>query len=248
MRIAVAGGTGLVGGHVVAMARERRHDVVVVSRATGVDLTTGAGLGAALDGADAVVDVTSVTTLATRPAVTFFETTTRTLLSAEREAGVTRHIALSIVGIDGAAEGYYAGKLAHERLVEAAAPGWTILRATQFHEFAAQMYDRARIGPLHLAPRMRTQPVAAREVATRLLETVERGETGRVRDLAGPHEESLVDMVRGYARARGSRAWIPAISLPGAAGRAQRDGSALPGPDAQLGRQTFAEWLTAVRP
>ncbi len=92
---------------------------------------------------------------------------------------------------------------------------------------------------------MRTQPIAAREVAEHLVSLAEAGPAGRTRDLGGPREERLVDMVRGLARRRGSRAWIPAIPLPGASGRAQRDGSLLPGPDAVLGTQTFAEWLAA---
>ena len=90
---------------------------------------------------------------------------------------------------------------------------------------------------------MRTQPIAAREVAARLVALAEAAPAGRGRDLAGPREESLPDMVRRWARAQGSRAWVPAIPLPGALGRAQRDGSLLPGPDAELGIQTFAEWL-----
>jgi uncharacterized protein YbjT (DUF2867 family) len=95
---------------------------------------------------------------------------------------------------------------------------------------------------------MRTQPVAAREVAERLIDSVEAGPAGRVPDLAGPREESLVEMIRAYAVATGHRGWIPAISLPGALGRAQRDGSLLATPDAVLGRQTFAEWLSAPGP
>ncbi|MET0779934.1 MAG: SDR family oxidoreductase [Microbacterium sp.] len=246
MRIAVAGGTGQVGAHVVAAARERGHDVVVLTRGNGVDLVAGTGAADALDGTDAVIDVASVTTLDAGESVAFFEATTRTLLAAEVEAGVRHHVALSIVGIDRAPEGYYAGKVAQERLVENGDVPWTILRATQFHEFAAQVYERAKIGPFHVAPKMRTQPIAAREVGEHLVSRAEAEPAGRTRDLAGPREESLVHMVRELARARGSRAWIPAIPLPGASGRAQRDGSLLPGPDALLGRQTYAEWLLTL--
>ena len=67
-----------------------------------------------------------------------------------------------------------------------------------------------------------------------------------MRDLAGPREESLVDMVRRYARAQGSHGWIPAIAIPGTLGRAQRGGALLPGADADLGRQGFAEWLAEL--
>ncbi|SFS14989.1 Uncharacterized conserved protein YbjT, contains NAD(P)-binding and DUF2867 domains [Microbacterium sp. cf046] len=245
MRIAVAGGTGQVGRHVVDTARRNGHDVVVLARSTGVDLVTGVGAADALHEVDAVIDVTSVTTLDAAESTAFFEATTRTLLDAEAVAGVGHHIALSIVGIDSSPEGYYAGKLAQESLVEAGTVPWTILRATQFHEFADQVYARAKVGPFHVAPKMRTQPIAAQEVAAQLVALAEAGPSRRAPDLAGPREESLVEMVRGVARARGSRSWIPAVPLPGPSGRAQRDGSLLPGPDARLGTQTYAEWLTA---
>lgn len=246
MRIAVAGGTGVVGTHVVAAARERGHDVVVLARSHGVDLLTGDGVAAAVDGADAVIDVVSVSALDAQKSVAFFEATTRALLSAEQAASVGHHVALSIVGVNRAPEGYYAGKRAQELAVERGGRPWTILRATQFHEFAAQMYASAKAGPLHLAPKMRTQPIAAREVGAHLVTLAEAGPSGYASELAGPREESLVDMIRGYARVRGRRGWIPAISLPGAFGRAQRGGVLLPDESALLGIQTYAEWLTTL--
>jgi uncharacterized protein YbjT (DUF2867 family) len=246
VRIAVAGGTGLTGRNVVEIARRRGHDVVPLSRYGGVDLVTGAGLVRAIAGADAVIDVSNVETTRTEPAVSFFAGATRNLLSAERRTGVGHHIALSIVGVDTAPEGYYAGKLSQERIIEDGTIPWTIQRATQFHEFAALMFDRAKAGPLHLAPRARTQPIAVREVAERLVSLAEKGPGGRVRELAGPREESLAEMVRSYARAIGHRGWMPEISLPGALGRSQRNGGLLPTHDAILGRQTFAEWLEAL--
>lgn len=246
MRIAVAGGTGVVGRHVVEVARGRGHGAVVLSRSAGVDLVTGSGLREAIAGTDAVIDVSSVTSLQTSVSVSFFAGATRSLLAAERTVGVTHHVALSIVGADAAPEGYYAGKLAQERLVSEGTVPWTILRATQFHEFAAQLFARATLGPLHLAPRGRVQPVAAAEVAARLVDLAESGAAGRVDDFAGPREESLAQMVRSYARAIGHRGPTPAVSLPGALGRAQRSGALLPGPGAVLGRQTFAEWLDAL--
>ncbi|MCR2764534.1 SDR family oxidoreductase [Microbacterium sp. zg.B48] len=247
MRIAVAGGTGHVGSHVVSHARARGHDVVLLTRGAGVDLVTGAGLTEALRGADAVIDVVNVSTLDADDSVRFFETTSRMLLNAQRQVGgVGHHVALSIVGVDRAPHGYYAGKAAQERVIEDGDAPWTILRATQFHEFAEQVYQRARIGPLHVAPKMRTQPIAAREVGAHLVALAESAPAGRAPDLAGPREERLVDMVRRFARTQGSRAWIPAIPLPGPAGRAQRDGSLLPAPGALLGTQTYTEWLAEL--
>jgi uncharacterized protein YbjT (DUF2867 family) len=246
MRIAVAGGTGLTGGHVVKIGRQRGHVMTSLSRSGGVDLVSGAGLPEALRGAEAVIDVSNVGTTRTEVAVSFFAGATRNLLAAEARWGVAHHLALTIVGADAAPEGYYAGKLTQERLVEQGAVPWTILRATQFHEFADLMFQTAKAGPLHAAPRARVQPIAVREVAEHLVTLAEQGPAGRATELAGPQEESLADMVRAYARAIGHRGWMPEISLPGAFGRAQRNGSLLPKPGALLGRQTFAEWIEAL--
>jgi len=247
MRIAVAGGTGVVGSHVVEAVRTDGHDPVVLSRATGVDLTTGAGLDAALDGVDAVIDTANITTLSADAATRFFQTATGNLVAAAGRAGVRHLVLLSIVGIDRMPHDYYAGKLAQERVVEAASLPWTILRATQFHEFAGQLFDRAKLGPLHVAPRARVQPIAAREVGAHVAALAADAPRGRAADLAGPREERLDEMVKAYARRTGRRGWIPAMSLPGAQMKGMRAGLALPGEGAVLGTQTFADWLDALR-
>jgi uncharacterized protein YbjT (DUF2867 family) len=246
MRIAVAGGTGAVGRHVVDVVRERGHEAVVVSRSQGVDLVSGEGVLEAVRGADAVVDVASVQTRDSTASEEFFGSVTRGLLDAEQRESVGHHVALSIVGIDAAPEAYYAGKVLQERLVAEGVVPWTILRATQFHEFAQQIHGAVAVGPVRLVPRMRSQPVAAREVAERLVELVEAGPSGRVADLGGPEERRMVDMVRAYARRIGARGPVVQVPLPGAFGRAMRDGSLVAGPAADHGRQTFDEWLAAL--
>lgn len=245
MRIAVAGGTGLAGRRVVQAARERGHDVAVLARSRGVDAASGAGLREALRNIDVVVDTLNVPTLKAGESEEFFRATTGRLLEAERDVGVAHHVILSIVNCDRAPYGYYAGKVAQEAAVTAADVPWTILRTTQFHDFAAQVYARARVGPLHIAPRMRTQPVSLAEVAGRLVDLAEAPPAGRATDLAGPREESLVAMVRAYARATGRGGWIPGLPQPGPLGRAQRDGSLLPSPDADRGTGTFGQWLAS---
>ncbi len=243
MKIAVAGGTGVVGRHTVEAVRAAGHDAVVLSRSHGVDLVTGAGLDAALTDVDAVIDVASIETLKAAEAIEFFTAATGNLVSAAADAGVAHVVLLSIVGIDRIPYDYYAGKVAQEKVIEASRAPWTIQRATQFHEFAAQMFARAKVGPLHVAPNARTQPIAAREVGERLADLAVRAPQGRVPDLAGPREERLADMIRAYARGQGYRGWIPALNVPGPQMAGMRAGDALPGPDAVLGRQTFDEWL-----
>ncbi|MFE5408383.1 SDR family oxidoreductase [Microbacterium sp. NPDC056569] len=243
MRIAVAGGTGVVGSHVVEALRGQGHDAVVLSRRTGVDLVTGAGLDAALDGVDTVIDTANITTVSADAATRFFEAATGHLVAASARAGVSHVVLLSIVGIDRIPHDYLAGKLAQERVVQTGTVPWTILRATQFHEFAGQVFARAKVGPLHVAPRGRVQPVAAREVGTHLAALAARGAQGRAADLAGPREERLDDMIKAYARRTGHGGWIPSVSLPGGQMKGMRAGLGLPGPGAVLGTQTFAEWL-----
>ena len=246
MRIAVAGGTGTVGRHVVDVLRERGHDPVILTRSAGVDLVTSGGLAGSLDGVDAVIDVSSTTTLSDAASRAFFGAVTRNLLAAEVEAGVGHHVALSIVGTADAPYGYYAGKLLQEQLVEAAPVPWTILRATQFHEFSAQILDRMKAGPFVVVPRMQSQPVAAREVAERLVTLATGTPAGRAPDVAGPRVERLADMVRRYTKAAGRSERIVEVPLPGAYGTAMRDGTLLPRPGADLGVQTFDEWVAAV--
>lgn len=246
MRVAVAGGTGVVGSHTVAALAEAGHDPVVLSRSRGVDVLADAGSGGplarALAGCDALIDVTSIQTTSGRASVDFFGRVTRTLLAAEREAGVRHHVALSIIGAVEAPSAYYAGKALQEQLVRESGTGWSILRASQFHEFAGQLVGD-RDGRLHLVPAMRSQPIAAAEVGRALAEIATGAPRGLDRDLAGPQPEDMPDLVRRYLAATGRRGRVVVIPLPGRWGRALRDGTLLPGADARLGRQTFAEWL-----
>ncbi|MHC2997729.1 SDR family oxidoreductase [Microbacterium sp. HJ5] len=247
MRIAIAGGTGTVGAPAVEAARAAGHEPIVLSRSAGVDPVSGRGLDAALEGVDAVIDAANVSTLSADEATRFFTAATGNLIAAAGRAGVGHFVLPSIVGVDRMPYDYYAGKVAQEKVVEASNVPWTIVRATQFHEFAAQLYDRARIGPLHVAPRARVQPIAAREVGAHLVSLASADARGRAADLAGPREEKLDEMVRAFARHGGHRDWIPAISLPGKQMKGMRSGLALPGAGAVLGTETFADWLTRQR-
>ncbi len=251
MRIAVAGGTGMVGRHVVEVLRERGDDPVVLTRSAGVDLVDGVGAADALRGCDAVIDVSNVTTTKRSTSEAFFDAVTRTLTRAGAEAGVGHLVALSIVGVDRVPFGYYFGKRRQEELLDASDLPTTVLRATQFHEFAGQMLARSP-GPVAVVPRMRSQPVAAREVAVALVDLARRapsaGGPSPVLQLAGPEVHEMPDLARRWLRAQGSNRRVVGIRIPGAAGRAMADGGLLADAPDLRGEQTFDAFLAGGLP
>lgn len=246
MQIAVAGGTGWLGRLVVEAAQEGGHTTAVISRATGVDLTTGTGLARVLEGAEAVIDVSNVTTVSAKKSIGFFTAATGHLIESGRAAGVRHHVAVSIIGVDRVGFGYYQGKLRQEQLVLDGAVGASVLRAAQFHEFAAQMVERFK-GPFVPVPRMLSQPVAAREVAQALVRLAEQEPVGLAPDLAGPEELEMSQMVRRLLKARGSTRLVIGLPMPGKVGKQMAGGGLLPTSPGPRGTQTYAEWLAESR-
>jgi uncharacterized protein YbjT (DUF2867 family) len=237
MRIVVLGGSGSLGQAVGSLARAAGHDAVPVSRRTGVDVVTGAGLGDALAGADVVIDATN----ALRGARDVLVTGTTRVVEAAHAAGARHVIAVSIVGIDDAPLGYYAVKRAQERVVEASPVPWTLVRATQFHD----LIPRLAAGWLGivLAPRgLRLQPIDVRDVAAVLVGAVAAGPAGRLPDVAGPEVVPYVELARRWTRAAGMRRLIVPVPMLGATGRFLRSG-ALCNPERAVGTTTFDAWL-----
>jgi uncharacterized protein YbjT (DUF2867 family) len=243
MRIAVAGATGNIGARTVSALEKNGHEAVRISRALGVDLTTGAGLDAALDGVDAVVDAISAELTDGDQALAYFGATTRNLLAAEERAGVHHHVLLSIVGIhrvDGNA--HYLGKREQERLTAEGPVPWTIVPATQFHDFAATVCGWSeRDGVATIAPLL-VQPIAPTEVAEILAEIAAGPPRGRYVDVAGPETQDLVDMARRTNTVRGRTVkLVPTWS--GIFGQSMAGNVLLPGENARITATTFDDWL-----
>lgn len=244
MRIAIAGGTGVVGRRAVQAARAQGHEVVILARSEGIDVLSGAGLEERLEGVDVVVDALNTPSLSRRTATDFFRTTSRHLLAAGARQGVAHHVVLSIVGIDGIDASYYAGKLAQEQAVRASGVPHTIARAAQFHEFAEQISARASLGPLTIAPRLLARPVAAREVGEHLITVAEAAPAGRAQDLIGPEVHTLADMIRRLYAHDGISRRVLEARFPGAYGRGLASGALRGDPNsAVVGEMTFAQWL-----
>jgi uncharacterized protein YbjT (DUF2867 family) len=77
---------------------------------------------------------------------------TENLLLAAR-ADVPHVVYVSIVGVDRNPISYYQAKLAAERVIESSLLPWTILRATQFHEFLLGEYGSSSDSPSRWRPR-----------------------------------------------------------------------------------------------
>src|ERR1700741_4681630 len=147
MKIVVIGGSGLIGRKLVNNLRQRGHEVVAGSPSTGVNTITGEGLADTLAGAEVVVDVANAPVWEDKAVLEFFETSGKNLLAAEATAGVRHHVALSVVGTDRLlASGYFRAKMAQEKLIRASRIPYTIVRATQFFEFAPSIAQLATKG------------------------------------------------------------------------------------------------------
>lgn len=240
--ILVTGGTGTLGRLVTARLRADGHEVRVLSRHTpphAVDLRTGGpALDAALDG------VATVVHCASSPAGGDEKAAAR-LLAAARRAGVGHLVYISIVGVDRVPYRYYRAKLAVERMVEESGLGWTVLRATQFHDLVLSVLGTLAKAPVLLMPAgLSDQPVEAAEVADRLADLATAAPAGRVPDLGGPEVRTFASLAHAYLAATGRRRRTAEIPLWGRSYRAFRAGDHLTGPEATLGKGTFEEYLT----
>jgi uncharacterized protein YbjT (DUF2867 family) len=249
LRVAVVGATGAIGARTVAALQAGGHETVGIARSLGVDVLHGQGLAAALEGVDAVVDVTSTPADDPAEATEFFGSITSNLLAAERNAGVQHHIALSIVGVDLVqGGGHYAGKRQQEELVAAGEVPWTIQRATQFFDFPAMVADWTTVDGVATLPPLLLQPVSSDDVAARLVTLASQASIGMAPDFAGPQTHDFVDMARRTLQARGDNRAIRASWRDQPFGLEMAGEVLLPGPNAIIAPSFFDDWLAAGAP
>ena len=245
MKIAVAGATGRLGRHVSEVLAERGHEIVAISRATGVDIITGAGLDAALTGVEVIIDAATGLSPEQRPATEFFVTAAHNLQEAGVRARVRRAVVVSIINIDKSAAGYGLAKIAHENAWRSGPIPVRIVRAAQFHEFVAQLLEWGTQGEVAYIPEMRTQIVSARTVAEVVADVATpAGDPAQIVQIAGPREEDLGQLAAMLAARRGMPVKVQAVRNPADPDAdMQATGGLLPGPGARLAGPTFQEWL-----
>lgn len=237
--ILVTGATSGPGRPLVDKLRAQGHDVRALSRTPGdghmvADLATGAGLDAALTGAEVVVH------LATNRRRDLPDSVR--LLAAARAAGVRHFVFLSIVGVDRIPYAYYRDKVTIEKAIAASGIPFTVLRATQFHSFPGEILGM--LGGRLFVGGLKIQPIGVEDVATRLAELATGEPAGRVADIGGPEILDAGDILHRLQAAGRANRRVMSIHLPGktfAAFKAGHHLTGLPG----YGTQTFNEWLAS---
>jgi uncharacterized protein YbjT (DUF2867 family) len=244
MKIVVIGGSGLIGKSVVKDLRQRGHEVVAASRSSGVNAVTGEGLAQALVGAQAVIDVANAPSWEDDAVLAFFETSSRNLLAAEAAAGVSHHVALSVVGTERLlGSGYFRAKMAQEKLIKASPIRYTIVRATQFFEFVEGIAQFGTEGQTVRLPPVLMQPVAAEDVAAVMADVALAEPLNGTVELAGPEAIRLDDLARRFLKATGDARTVLADPKALYYGIAVNDQSLTPGAHPRLGPTRFGDWL-----
>ena len=238
VKIAVIGGTGRAGSRIVARLAATGHEAVAASPSTGVDTLTGAGLDGVLAGTGVVIDVSNASG---GDPVAYFTRSTHTLLGHAARQGVRHHVLLSVVGADRMTDSpYMRGKVQQEELVRRGAIRYSIVRATQFHEFIPAIADAFADGDGVRVPACDMQPVALDDVAEVIVSVAGGEPLERTIEIAGPEAMPMAEAVRRSLRSGGEQRLVetdPEVRYFGA--RVERD-TLLPGRGARIGHIRLA--------
>ena len=245
MKIVVIGGSGLIGSKLVNILRQRGHEAVAASPASGVNTLTGQGLAEVLAGTQVVVDVANSPSFEDKAVLEFFETSGHNLLAAEAAAGVTHHIALSVVGTDKLVEsGYFRGKIAQEKLIRAASIPYTIVHSTQFMEFLGGIAQSGTEGQtVRLSPAF-VQPIASDDVAAAMADFTLGAPVNGTVEIAGPEKVRLSDLVQRFLAASNDPRKVVADPQARYFGAELKDDTLVPVGKARLGAVRFEEWFS----
>jgi uncharacterized protein YbjT (DUF2867 family) len=244
MKIVVIGGTGLIGSKLVQALDQHGHEAVAAAPSTGVNTLTGEGLPEVLAGASVVVDVSNSPQL-DDSAIEFFRTATTNLLTAEKDAGVGRHVALSVVGTAQLAphSGYFQAKLLQENLIADGPIPYTLVHATQFFEFINTLADSATVNGVVRMPPAYFQPMAAADVAEGLAIAAVNDPVNGITEIGGPEAVLLPDLIRTALTARGDSREVIADPKAQYWGIDIEERTLCPGEGATLFDTRFEDWI-----
>ncbi|MET3935646.1 NAD(P)H-binding protein [Arthrobacter sp. OAP107] len=242
MKIAVIGGTGLIGSQVVNNLNAAGHQAVPHSQSTGVDVLNGQGLDEAVAEADVVVNLTNSPTF-DEASPAFFQTSMDNLLAAAGKGGVGHFVILSIVGTDQVPElDYYRAKALQENILAAGPIPYSIVRATQFMEFIDAVLSWTADGDTVRLPATPIQPIASKDVASAVAEVAAGAPLNGIRNIAGPEIFTLDELGRITLSHKGDNRTI--VTDPTAGMFAVVKGDVLTDKDAHLAATRYSDWLS----
>src|SRR6201993_1052321 len=247
MKIVVIGGTGLIGSKTVAILRQGGHEVVAASPQSGVNTITGEGVKEAVAGTQVLIDLANSPSFEDKAVLEFFETAGRNLLPAEAAASVRHHVALSIVAVDRTDNGYFRGKLAQEKLIEASGIPYTIIRSTQFMEFLRGIADSSTDGNRVRLPSVFFQPIAADDVAAAVADVALATPKNGIVEIAGPERAPFNEIVARYLKAVGDPREVVRDPEARYWGGRVEERPLVPLGEARLGHIGLDEWLRRSR-
>lgn len=244
MKIVVIGGTGLIGSKVVARLRQRGHEVLAASPASGVNTLTGEGLDDALAGTSVVIDLANAPSFEDQAVLDFFQTAGHHLAAAEKKAGVKHHVALSVVGSERlSSSGYMRAKVAQETIIRASGIPYSIIHSTQFFEFLGGIIKSASRGnAVHVSPAL-MQPIASEDVADAVTDVALGAPLNGMVEIAGPDRIAMSSLVEQFlALTHDPHEVYTDVNAPYFGAILQED-SLLPSAGARLGTIDFKRWF-----
>lgn len=246
MKIVVIGGTGLIGSKLVKKLSQLDHTVIPASPESGINTITGEGLNQVMNNTDVVVDVSNSPSFEDEAVLDFFRRSTMNLLTAEAYAGVRHHVAMSVVGSDRLPDsGYLRAKIAQEELIKESGIPYTILRSTQFFEFAERIAQSGTIGDeVHISPAT-FQPIASDEVVSALADIVLGPASNGIVEVAGPVSMPMSEFIRFYLNATEDSRQLVADQHARYFGAELNNDSLIPGKNPRLGKIRYEQWLSA---
>jgi uncharacterized protein YbjT (DUF2867 family) len=242
MKLAVIGGTGLIGSQVVQKLTAAGHEAVPAALSTGVDLITGKGLDQALEGAEVVINLANSPTF-DEASLDFFRTSMNNLLAAGERAGVRHQVILSIVGVDQVPQlDYYRAKTLQEDLLRQGPTPYSIVRATQFFEFVDAILSWTSDDSTVRLPPTPLQPIAVADIVDAVVDVSTNPPLGGIRNIAGPDVFRLDELGRVTLAAQHDARTVITDDKAGMFAAVTGD-VFIAGPDAHLAPTHYEDWI-----
>jgi NADH dehydrogenase len=238
MKVAIVGGTGFVGSHVIPVLLDAGHEVIAISRdgtrredwpdaivARAADVVRG-DLDAALDGADAVVHLTAIpreTGGRSFDAVNV-RGTERVVEAAER-LGIRRFVHLSVLGVSPEPRfSYLHSKWRGEEAVRASGLDWVVLRPSLMFGPGDGFFRLIRTTLRWWSPGVvvipgdgstRFQPISVDDVAIAVAQSLtDDAHIRQVHEIGGPEWVTYREIVDAVMAATGMRRWKLGLPVP----------------------------------